>query len=144
VTQEATAAPEKKPILPFIRVPANFPEEDAYLWGSKCTACGAQFLGERTACGSCGATSFDEVRFGDQGEIYVFSVVHQSAPGIETPYVGAIIDLDDGVSVRANVTGLDPEKPSTDWFGKKVKMYGEKVATDRDGNEVIAAKFKLI
>ncbi|HLA80513.1 MAG TPA: OB-fold domain-containing protein [Thermoleophilia bacterium] len=144
MTQEAPA-PTKKPLLPFIKVPDNFPAEDAYLWGVKCGGCGTQFLGERTACGKCGATGpFKEVRFSDEGEIYVFSVVHQSAPGIETPYVGAIIDLKDGPSVRANVTGLDPEKPSTDWFGKKVKMYGEKVATDRDGNEVIAAKFKLV
>jgi uncharacterized OB-fold protein len=142
LTQEA-AAPTKKPLLPFIKVPDNFPDKDITLWGSKCTSCGAQFLGERTACGKCGATTFEEVSFSDEGEIYVFSVVHQSVPGIEAPYVGAIIDLKDGPSVRANVYGLDPEKPSTDWFGKKVKMYGEKVATDRDGNEVIAAKFKV-
>jgi uncharacterized OB-fold protein len=145
LTQEATAAPTKKPLLPFIKVTDKFPEEEAYLWGSKCSSCGTQFLGERTACGNCGSTgSFEEVRFSDEGEIYVFSVVHQSAPGIETPYVGAIIDLKDGPSVRANVIGLDPEKPSPDWFGKKVKMVAEKVATDRDGNEVIAAKFKVV
>jgi uncharacterized OB-fold protein len=144
LTQEATA-PTKKPLLPFIKVSDKFPDEPAYLWGSKCKKCGTQFLGERTACGKCGtAGSFEEVRFSDEGEIYVFSVVHQSVPGIEAPYVGAIIDLKDGPSVRANVYGLDPEKPSTDWFGKKVKMYGEKVATDREGNEVIAAKFKVV
>jgi uncharacterized OB-fold protein len=145
LTQEATAAPTKKPLLPFIKVTEKFPEEPAYVWGSKCKSCGAQFLGERTACGKCGATDgFEEVRFSDEGEIYVFSVVHQSAPGIETPYVGAIVDLKDGPSVRANVIGLDPENPSVDWFGKKVKMVAEKVATDRDGNEVIAAKYQVV
>lgn len=144
MTQEATA-PQKKPILPFIRVPENFPAEPAYLWGSKCKACSAQFLGERTACGNCGSTEpFEEMHYSDEGEIYVFSVVHQSVPGVDAPYIGAIIDLKDGISVRGNVYGLDPLKPSPDWFGKKVKMYAEKVATDRDGNEVIAAKFKVV
>jgi uncharacterized OB-fold protein len=65
-------------------------------------------------------------------------------PGLEAPYIAAIIDLPEGVSVRGNVYGLDPLKPSTDWFGKKVKMYTEKVATDREGNDVIAAKFRVI
>jgi uncharacterized OB-fold protein len=144
LTQEATA-PQNKPILPFIRVPENFPAEPAYLWGSKCKGCGAQFLGERAACGNCGSTGpFEEMHYSDEGEIYVFSVVHQSVPGIEAPYIGAIIDMKDGISVRGNVYGLDPLKPSPDWFGKKVKMYGEKVATDKDGNDVIAAKFKVV
>jgi uncharacterized OB-fold protein len=80
----------------------------------------------------------------DEGEIYVFSVVHQTVPGLEAPYVAAIIDLPEGVSVRGNVYGLDPEKPSPEWFGKKVKMYTEKVRTDREGNDVIAAKFRVL
>ena len=144
MTQEATA-PTKNPILPFLRVPENFPQEEAYIWGVQCKACGAKFLGSRTACGNCGSTGpFEEQRYSDEGEIYVFSVVHQSVPGVEAPYIGAIIDLKDGVSVRANVYGLDPLNPSTDWFGKKVKMYAEKVATDKDGNDVIAAKFKVV
>lgn len=144
MTQEATEEKQTKPILPFIRIPENYPDEPAYIWGSKCANCATKFLGERIACGKCGSTGpFEETKFGDEGEIYVFSVVHQSVPGIEAPYVAAIIDLDDGVSVRANVYGLDPTKPDPSWFGKRVKMQAEKVATDRDGNDVIAAKFKL-
>lgn len=144
MTTEATTEKQNKPLLPFIRIPDNYPDEPAYFWGSQCEACGTKFLGDRVACGKCGSTGpFNEVKFGDEGEIYVFSVVHQSVPGVEAPYVAAIIDLDDGISVRGNVYGLDPTKPDPNWFGKRVKMYTEKVATDRDGNDVIAAKFKL-
>jgi uncharacterized OB-fold protein len=143
VTQEAT---EKKnnPLVPFLRIPEKWPDEPAYFWGSKCKKCGASFLGSRVACGQCGGTAFEEVRFSDEGEIYVFSVVHQTVPGIEAPYIGAIIDLKDGPAVRGNVFGLDPLKPSTDWFGKKVKMYAEKVATDKEGNDVIGARFRVV
>jgi uncharacterized OB-fold protein len=130
--------------VPFLRIPDD-PKEEPYLWGSKCKQCGAVFLGERAACGKCGAVdSFDEIKLSDEGELYVFSVVHQTVPGLEAPYVAAIIDLPEGVSVRANVYGLDPAKPSADWFGKKVKMYTEKIRTDRDGNDVIAAKYKVL
>ncbi len=145
MTQE-TASEEKKrnPIVPFLRIPDD-PKQEPYLWGSKCKACGAVFLGERMACGKCVDTApIEDVHLSDEGEIYVFSVVHQSVPGLEAPYVAAIIDLPEGVSVRGNVYGLDPEKPGPEWFGKKVKMYTEKVRTDREGNDVIAAKFRVL
>ncbi len=144
MTQEAT---EKKtnPLVPFLRLPEKYPDEPAYLWGVRCKQCSAAFLGSRIACGKCGSTGpFEDLKFSDEGEIYVFSVVHQTVPGLEAPYVAAIIDLKDGVTVRGNVFGLDPLKPSTDWFGKKVKMYTEKVATDKEGNDVIGARFKVV
>ena len=145
MTQETATEKKTNPILPFIRVPEKYPDEPAYLWGVQCKGCGAKYLGERTACGNCGSTGpFEEQRYGDQGEIYVFSVVHQTVPGLEAPYVAAIIDLPEGVSVRGNVYGLDPANPSPEWFGKKVKMFTEKVRTDREGNDVIAAKFRVL
>lgn len=145
MTQETVTEKKIKPLVPFLRIPDNYPNEPAYLWGSRCKECGATFLGERLACGKCGSIGpFEELRLSDEGEIYVFSVVHQTVPGVEAPYIAAIIDLPEGVSVRGNVYGLDPLKPSTEWFGKKVKMYTEKVATDREGNDVIAAKFRVV
>jgi uncharacterized OB-fold protein len=144
LTQEAASEKKQNPIVPFLRIPDD-PNDQPYLWGTKCKACGAVFLGERVACGKCGDLGpFEELRLSDEGEIYVFSVVHQTVPGLEAPYVAAIIDLPEGVSVRGNVYGLDPANPSPEWFGKKVKMYTEKVRTDRDGNDVIAAKFRVL
>ncbi len=144
MAQETTTEKKTNPIVKFLRIPEKYPEEAAYFWGMQCGGCEAKFLGARLACGKCGETDkLSEVKFGDEGEIYVFSVVHQTVPGLEAPYVGAIIDLDDGVSIRANVYGLDPEKPDTNWFGKRVKMFTEVTAQDREGNDVVAAKFKV-
>ncbi|MDO8616434.1 MAG: OB-fold domain-containing protein [Dehalococcoidia bacterium] len=144
MAQETATEKKTNPILPFIKIPENYPEEDAYLWGVKCNACGTKFLGERIACGKCGATgNFEEVRYGTEGELYVFAVVHQAMPDVKTPFIAGIIDLDDGVSVRANVYGLDPEKPDHSWFGKRVKMFSEVTGQDRDGNDVVAVKYKV-
>src|SRR5438046_5298465 len=100
-----------------MKLPEKYPDEPAYLWGVVCNNCGAKYLGHRTACGNCGSTGpFEETRFGDEGEIYSFAVVHQTVPGLEAPYVAAIVDLDDGVSVRANVYGLDISKPGPEWY----------------------------
>jgi len=145
LTQETATQKKSNPIVPFLRLPEKYPDEPAYLWGVLCKQCGAKFLGARTACGQCASTGpFEETRFGDEGEIYVFSIVYQTVPGLEAPYVAAIVDLDDGVSVRANVYGLDPTKPSPDWFGKRVKLFTEKVRVDREGNDIVAAKFRVV
>jgi uncharacterized OB-fold protein len=144
LAQEVATEKQTKPIVNFLRIPENYPQEEAFFWGMKCTGCGAQFLGERIACGKCGETDkLQEVQFGHDGELYVFAVIHQSMPGVEVPFVAGIIDLDDGVSVRANVYGLDPLQPDHSWFGKRVKMFSEVVSQDREGNDVVAAKFKV-
>ncbi len=144
MAQETATEKQTKPLVSFLRVPEKYPAEDAYFWGVQCGACNAKFLGARIACGKCGATDkFKEQKYGSDGELYVFAVVHQSAPGVETPFIGAIIDLDDGVSVRGNVYGLDPLKPDKSWFGKRVKMYTEVIRQDKEGNDVLAAKFKV-
>lgn len=144
MAQETATEKKTNPILPFIKIPDGYPKDEAYLWGVKCGHCGAKFLGARIACAKCGAQDkLEEVRYGNEGEIYVFAVVHQAMPGLPTPYVAAIIDLDDGVSVRANVDGLDPLKPDKSWFGKRVKMVSEIHAQDKEGNDVVSVKYKL-
>ncbi len=141
---EAPAEKRIMPLVPYLRIPDNYPEEPAYLWGSRCRACGTVHLGSRVACVKCASSGpFEETRFSGDGEIYVFSVVHQSIPGVEAPYVAAIIDLPEGASVRGNVYGLDPLNPTPEWLGKKVKMYTEKVRADKEGNDIVAAKFRV-
>ncbi len=144
-TQEQVKEKKVRPLVPFLRVPDGWPDEPAYIFGSRCQECGALFLGERYACARCGAVEkFDEVRLSDEGHIYVFTVIHQTFPGIEAPYIAAIIDLPEGISVRANVYGLDPNKPDVSWFGKKVRMKVEKIRVDREGNDVVAPKYYVV
>jgi len=94
----------------------------------------------------------EEIRLSDRGEVWVFTIVHQSAPGIRTPYVAAIVDLPEGVSVRANLEGVSPE-PGAIPFGMPVEMFTEPVQNqkpdgtsaprvDREGNTIIAYKFR--
>lgn len=145
MTQQQATEVEKKPqpILPYLRLPES-PNEKPYLWGNKCKACGAVYVGSRMACSRCTSSDLEEIRFSNQGEIWTFSVVHQAFPTVPTPFVAAIIDLPEGASVRATVYGLDPNQPDPSWFGKKVEMYTEKAYTDKQGNDVIAYKFRPV
>jgi uncharacterized OB-fold protein len=94
----------------------------------------------------------EEIQLSDTGQVWVWKVVHQSAPGIPTPFVAAIVDLPEGVSVRANLEGVEPD-PAKLTFGMPVEMYTEPAMdqqpdgtlaprVDRDGNTIIAYKFR--
>ena len=139
----ATAEKQQRPIVPFLRIPAD-PSQKPYLVGSRCKQCGATYLGTRMACSRCFSTEpMEDVKLSDRGELHVFSIVHQSVPGIPTPYVAAIVDLPEGVSVRCNIMGVEPD-PKNLKFGMPVQMVTEKIRTDREGNDVIAFSFKPV
>ncbi len=139
-TPQAETGP--RPILPILRLGPK-----PHLVGSKCGSCGAIFLDvRRVACSKCGAAgNLKEVELSDKGKVWVFSVIHQSFPGIKTPYVTAVVDLPEGVSVKSNLVDVDPEeleKNPQKAFGMPVELVVNQVATDRQGNPVMAFQFR--
>ena len=143
--QQPATGVEKKPvpIVAYLHLPES-PDDEPYLWGNKCKSCGAVYVGSRMACSKCSSSELEEVRFSNVGEIWTFGVVHQSMPNVPTPFVAAIIDLPEGASVRATVTGLDPTQPDPAWFGKKVQMYLEKAYTNKQGDDIITYKYRPV
>lgn len=142
---EQPAASEGKkvrPIVPFLRLGTN--GEPPHLVAKKCDHCGALYLGRRVACSKCGGSGpFHEVHLSDRGSLWVYSIVYQSAPGIPTPYVAAIVDLPEGISVRCTIIDIEP-KPEHIRFGMPVEMVTKKVREDKDGNDVIAFFFRPV
>jgi uncharacterized protein len=130
-----------RPILPIFKL-----QPQPHLVGSKCSSCGAIFLDiKRVACSKCGNSGFAPVDLSTKGKVWVFSVIHQSFPGIKTPYVTAVVDLPEGVSVKSNLIDVDPEelqKNPQKGFGMAVELVATQVATDRQGNPVMAFQFK--
>ncbi len=133
----ATEPKTERPIVPFLAL-----GERPHLMGLRCQICGATYLRSgRVACAKCGeARRFDDIALSDQGTLWVYSIVHQSAPGIPVPYVAAIVDLPDKVSVRCTLVDVEPD-PAKLPFGMKVKMITRKVRTDKEGRDVIAFFF---
>lgn len=134
---------KQRPIVPYLRLPESAGEK-AYLSGVKCRSCGAAYTGKRMACGKCFAVDeFDEIRFSDRGRLRAFTIVFQTAPGIEVPFIAAIIDLPEGTAVRCNLGGVDPDGDKVSaLLGKDLEMYTEKARTDQDGNDVMVFKFR--
>jgi len=142
-SESETNEKKQKPIVPYLRLPESAGEK-AYLWGSKCRACGAAYVGKRMACAKCFAVGdFEEIRFGEYGTLRTFSIVYQSIPTVEVPFIAAVIDLPEGTAVRANLGGIepDPDKVVT-LLGKKLQMYTVAVRQDKEGNDVIAYRYR--
>lgn len=129
------------PVVEWLKLPEG---GDPYLEGHKCQSCGAVFLGERTVCSKCGTR--DQIKaqkLANTGTLYVYSIVHRSFPGIEVPYISAIVDLDGGGTVKGNLINIDPD-PEKIKLGMPVEVvYKDALGRkDREGNSYISYFFQ--
>ena len=137
---EGAAAPGPLPIVSFLKIP---PQGEPYLEGVRCGHCRAVFLGERSACASCGAREgLAPTRLANTGTLYVYTIVYRSFPGVPVPYVSAIVDLDGGGTVKGNLIGIDPD-PQKIQMGMPVEVvYRTAPIKDREGNEYLTYCFQ--
>ncbi len=136
---KASAAP--LPAVPYLKLP---PDGEPYLEGQKCGPCGAIFLGERQVCSKCGAKgALEATRLANRGKLHVYSIVHRSFPGIEVPYISAIVDLEGGGTVKGNLINIEPD-PEKIAFGMPVEVvYQDALGRrDKEGNAYIAYFFQ--
>ena len=95
------------PVVDYLKLPEG---EDPYLEGHKCNECESIFLGERSVCSNCFAReSIGPIKLGKTGKLYSYSIVFRSFPGIEVPYISAIVDLDGGGTVKGNLIDCEPD-----------------------------------
>ncbi len=129
------------PVVEYLKIPDG---GDPYLEGHKCGGCGAIFLGARNVCSKCGARDqMDTVKLSNSGKLYSFSIVHRSFPGIDVPYVSAVVDLDDGVAIKGNLIDVEPD-PEKIAFDMPVDVVFDDALgrKDRDGNAYLSFFFK--
>jgi len=140
MAEDAATPSGPRPVVPYLVIPES---GDPYLEGQKCGSCGAVFLGERETCSSCGTSgAFQATRLADRGELYVYSIVHRSLPGVDVPYVSAIVDLEGGGTVKGNLIGIEPD-PGKIRMGMPVEVvYEIAPRKDAEGNEYLTYYFK--
>jgi uncharacterized OB-fold protein len=129
------------PAVPYLKIPEA---GDPYLEGHRCEACGATFLGEREVCSKCGARDqMKKVTLPNSGKLYSYSIVYRSFPGIEVPYISAIVDLDDGTAIKGNLIGVEPDPANIEFDMPVDVVYDDALGRkDRDGHAYLAYFFK--
>ena len=111
-----------------------------HLVANECTACGARFFDRRNACASCSGTEFKSADIATHGEVRSFTIVAFAAPGIDVPYVSAIVDCD-GTSVRTNLVNVEAS-PDHVKLGMPVKLTTFSIGKDDEGVEAINFGFE--
>ena len=114
--------------------------EQPQLVAKRCTECGALYFDRRNACAKCAGTDFGEQRLGTDGTVRAFTIVHRAAPGVPTPYVSAVVDLDGGGVVKTNIVDVEPT-PEKVSLGMPVRLVTFTAGTDDEGTEAVAFGF---
>ena len=131
------------PVVDYLKLPEN---EDPFLEGHKCSKCGAIFLGARKVCSSCfSRDTLEAVKLNNTGKLYSYSIVCRSFPGIDVPYISAIVDLDGGGTIKGNLIDVEPD-PEKIKFDMPVEIIFDDALgrKDADGNSYISYFFKPI
>ena len=95
----------------------------------KCSNCGFIAFPPRLICPECGKRSFEDYTLKDTGKILTFTTIEvgPSEFADQIPYTVAIVELDDGVRITAQVADSSPENIK---IGSKVKLEFRKIQQD--------------
>lgn len=99
------------------------------LLGSQCENCGEFYLPSRPICPVCRRSSkINEFKFSGNGKIVTYTVVYTASDDfdMQTPYVLAIIQLEEGPRVTSQVI-CDPNEAE---IGMDVKPVFRKISQD--------------
>ena len=111
-------------------VPRYWREEKSRyrLMGEECTKCGAKHYPKTPVC-TCGGSEFKPYKLSEIGEVLSWTIIRNAPIGYErfTPYVVALIELEDGVRIISQVVDVDPESVKA---GLKVEFTLRKVVED--------------
>lgn len=111
------------------------------LEGVRCVDCGHLMFPARMLCPTCRSRNLVPHRFDGKGDVYSFSTVYQAPAGFEgqAPYILAVVRLEEGPMVTAQLTDLAPEDV---YIGMKVEMVTRKLFAYGD-NGVIVYGYKF-
>src|SRR5690606_33702223 len=91
----------------------------------RCVACARAQFPPRSRCAICGSKELAWLESRGLGVIHSFTVVHRAptqAFKSATPYVIALVDLDDGFRMMMNVRGCDPNAVA---IGARIRVVFE-------------------
>ena len=91
------------------------------LVGEVCDHCGAKLFPPRDVCPECAEEAKTLYQFSGKGEVYSFTTVYDAPEGYEeqAPYTVALVKLEEGPLVTAQLTDVDNGKVS---IGTPVEM----------------------
>lgn len=115
-----------------------------FVEAQRCRACGAMVAEARLACPACSARdSFEAVRAAETGTLRAYSIVKRSFPGIPTPFVSAVVELDDGLTLKASLVNAGFEPEALDSNMKVRLQFNDALGRkDKEGRSYVGYQFE--
>ena len=98
-------------------LPTIYPETEFYWNGAKegklllnsCPSCDKAYFPPRPFCPVCGNRDVEIKQASGKGRLYSYIINHLPAPGYEPPFTVAVVMLDEGVKMVANLLECPPD-----------------------------------
>lgn len=98
------------------------------LMASHCPACDASYLPPRPMCPQCFGAQMEWREMPTRGKLAAFTVVHiaptamiEAGYGRDNPYCSGIVELNNGLKLSAQITGVDVSQPELIQIGSAVQ-----------------------
>lgn len=114
------------------------------LEGERCGHCGETIFPPRDICPECHKPAKTPETFSGRGEVYTYSTVYVAPEGFETytPYTVALVRLEEGPMVTAQLTDIAPAEVS---IGMPVEMVTRRLRTHgEEGTIAYGYKFRPV
>jgi uncharacterized OB-fold protein len=134
-----SAGPTVLPIVDYFAPDAESPHLLAFV----CDGCSARYLERRNGCGRCGGRGFSRHSVPTTGTVTAYTVVWRSEPGVNVPFVSCLVHLGEGLVVKSNLVGIDPDAVDVTVLGRTVELVVRDLGTDSNGTLALAFAFQL-
>ena len=104
------------------------------MFGTKCTNCNGLLFPARKYCTECGSSKMEKQGFSGLGRVESFTKIYAAPTGFRAPYVVAIVKLDEGPNIVAQLTDETA-------IGSKVSAVFRKISENE--SDVIKYGFKF-
>jgi uncharacterized OB-fold protein len=105
------------------------------LIGTRCTKCGRHFFPPRSFCPDCRRSGkIEDHKFKGTGKVITHTIIRTASDQFEklTPYVLAIVELDEGPRITAQIV-CEPEEVK---IGMRVRPTFRRIAADGDSGVI--------
>ena len=112
------------------------------LVGEVCPHCDAKIFPPRDVCPNCGGEAKEPYAFSGQGEVFSYTVMRDAPTGYDTttPYTVAVVKLNEGPMVTAQLTDLG-EKPVE--IGMPVEIVTRRIREDGSERGILVYGYKF-
>ena len=134
-----TAPADLRPAAQLIQIE---PDGRASIRGFRCAECGTVVSESTLCCRNC-TSRVPPVPYSaaETGTLHSWTIVHRSFPGVAVPFVSAIVDLDDGLTVKGTLKGIEHDGLKPDL---PIRLHFDTAggAVDKDGNPYVGFHFE--